>query len=97
MNTTPLYPIVYAELHTPKTAEARGFFAGLFGWEMKLHDALDNTEILPGGGPEAGLMGLTPHDERPPWITYFGVPDVEAAALVLGARFVQAGGAPDLR
>ncbi len=88
MNTSPLHPIVYAELHTPKTAEARDFYAGLFGWEMKHHAELDYTEIQPGGGPGAGLMGLTPHDERPSWITYFGVPDVEAAvarALGLGA------------
>lgn len=88
MNATPLHPIVYAELHTPKTAEARGFYAGLFSWEMKLHTDFDYTEIQPGGGPEAGLMGLTPHDERPAWITYFGVPDLDAAvarAVGLGA------------
>lgn len=88
MNATPRHPIVYAELHTPKTAEARSFYAGLFGWEMKIHTEFDYTEIQPGGGPEAGLMGLTPHDERPSWVTYFGVPDVEAAverAVGLGA------------
>lgn len=88
MSTTPLHPIVYAELHTPRTAEDRGFYAGLFGWEMKLHAEHDYTEIQPGSGPEAGLMGLAPHDERPSWITYFGVPDVEAAvarAVGLGA------------
>lgn len=88
MSETTLHPIVYAELHTPKTAEARGFYAGLFGWEMKLHEELDYTEIQPGCGPEAGLMGLTPHDERPAWITYFGVADLDAAvarAVGLGA------------
>lgn len=88
MTAAPLHPIVYAELHTPRTAEARAFYAGLFGWPMKLHTGFDYAEIQTGSGPEAGLMGLTPHDERPAWITYFGVPELDAAverAVALGA------------
>ena len=82
------HPIVYAELHTPKTAAARDFYTGLFGWEMKLHREFDYAEIKTGEGPEAGLMGLTPHDAGPAWVTYFGVADLDAAvarAVELGA------------
>ncbi len=83
------HPIVYAELHTPQPAAARDFYAQLFGWEMTFHEQHDYTSIRPGEGPEAGLMGLTPHDEgRPQWVTYVGVPDADAAAaraVALGA------------
>lgn len=83
------HPIVYAELHTPKTSAARDFYRDLFGWQMKVHAEFDYTEIQPGAGPEAGLMGLTPVDgDRPAWITYVGVPDLDAAAakaVALGA------------
>ena len=88
MTGPTLHPIVYAELHTPRTADARAFYTGLFGWEMKLHTEFDYAEIQTGSGPEAGRMGLTPHDDRPAWITYFGVPELDAAvarAVGLGA------------
>ena len=75
------HPIVYAELHTSKPSAAREFYRELFGWGMKHHPDLDYTEIQPGEGPEGGLMGLTPVDgDRPLWVTYVGVPDVEASA-----------------
>ena len=83
------HPIVYAELHTTRPAAARDFYSRLFGWETKHYPEHDYTSILPGEGPEAGLMGLTPHDEgRPQWVTYVGVADVDetsARAVALGA------------
>jgi predicted enzyme related to lactoylglutathione lyase len=83
-------PICYAELHTAAPAEARRFYADLFGWEMNHHAEGDYTEIKTGdGGPEAGLMGVTPHDATPQWVTYVAVPDVDAAAaraIELGAK-----------
>ncbi len=56
---------------------------------MSHHAEMDYTEIRAGGGPEAGLMGLTPHDAAPQWVTYVAVPDVDAAAaraVALGAK-----------
>ena len=83
-------PICYAELHTQAPAEARRFYTDLFGWEMKHHAEVDYTEIKTGdGGPEAGLMGVTPEDAAPQWVTYVAVPDVDEAAaraVTLGAR-----------
>ncbi len=82
------HPIVYAELHTPRPAACREFYSRLFGWEMKHHEAVDYTEVDTGEGPGAGVMGLAPHDGgRPQWVTYVGVPDVDAAA----ARAVELG------
>jgi predicted enzyme related to lactoylglutathione lyase len=82
------HPIVYAELHTTQPAASRDFYAKLFGWEMKHHEALDYTEVGTGEGPGAGLMGLAPQDGgRPAWVTYVGVQDVGAAA----ARAVELG------
>ncbi|KAA0253504.1 VOC family protein [Acidobacteria bacterium ACD] len=83
------HPICYAELHTTAPSVAREFYRSLFGWGMKHHAELDYTEIRPGEGPEGGLMGLAPADfDRPLWVTYVGVEDVEAAsakAVSLGA------------
>lgn len=84
------HPIVYAELHTQAPAEARRFYAALFGWGMTHHAESEYTEIQPGaGGAEAGLMAVTPHDAAPQWVTYVGVPDLDAAvarAQELGAK-----------
>ena len=81
--------ICYAELHTPAPAEARRFYAALFGWEMKHHAEMDYTEIKAPGGPEAGLMAVTPEDAAPQWVTYVGVGDIDASlarAVELGAK-----------
>jgi uncharacterized protein len=76
------HPIVYAELHTSNPGKARDFYKDLFGWGMKVHTEFDYTEVQPGSGPEAEMMGLTPHDgDRPQWVTYVGVPDLDVAAV----------------
>jgi len=89
MTHPTLHPIVYAELHTSQPAAAREFYRRLFGWQMNHHPEFDYTEIVPGEGPGAGLMGLTPHDSGPAWVTYVGVADLDAAAaraVELGAK-----------
>jgi uncharacterized protein len=87
------HPFVYAELHTADPAAARKFYAELFGWGMRHHETPGPggayTEIQPGEGPEAGLMGRTPFDgSRSHWLPYIRVADLGAAtqrAVALGA------------
>ncbi len=86
------HPFVYAELHTSSPEAAKKFYADLFGWGMKHHDTPGGayTEIQPGEGPEAGLMGQSPFDDgRSHWLPYIRVAELNAAtdrAVALGAK-----------
>ena len=86
------HPFVYTELHTSNPDAARKFYADLFGWAMRHHDLPNGayTEIMPGEGPEAGLMGNVPFDDgRSHWLPYIRVPELGAAtdrAVALGAK-----------
>src|SRR6185295_13395076 len=91
-NLTMAHPFVYTALHTSNPDAARKFYADLFGWAMRHHDLPNGayTEIMPGEGPEAGLMGNVPFDEgRSHWLPYIRVPELGPAterAVALGAK-----------
>ena len=86
------HPFVYVELHSSSPEAAKQFYADLFGWGMRHHDNPNGgyTEIQPGEGPEAGLMGQTPFDDgRSHWLPYIRVEELGAAtdrAVALGAK-----------
>jgi predicted enzyme related to lactoylglutathione lyase len=86
------HPFVYAELHTTHPAAAKRFYTDLFGWSVLDHDTPGGqyTEIHPGEGPEAGLMGSVAFDQgRSHWLPYIQVAALDEAAekaVKLGAK-----------
>lgn len=81
------------ELHSRDTAEAREFYAAVFGWQSAAQDmgGVDYTIFEVGGAPVAGMVQAA--DEVPPegpshWLVYFAVEscdDACAKATELGA------------
>ncbi len=86
--------MIFVELVTPDLASAKRFYGGLFGWTFRDIDASGTAyaEAMLAGRPVAGLLQKAlPADEhrRPAWLSYFSVPDVDAAtqtALQHGAK-----------
>ncbi len=77
---------VWYELITADMAAARAFYASVVGWEMR--DAsmpgMDYTLCSTARGSVCGLVNVAaeagPAGEKPCWIGYVGVDDVDAAA-----------------
>lgn len=89
--------MAWHELYTRGAAEARDFYAAVFGLEPKRLDApgmeywtLHKGELAAGGVME--MAGRLPDEMPPHWNTYFAVADVDAAAgkvQTLGGKIVQ--------
>ena len=82
-------PVVHLELHTGDLARASAFYGALCGWRAERvasYTALDLGDGIGGGVVECGT-------ERPLWLPYVEVADVEAAtarAEELGASVLLA-------
>lgn len=89
---------VWHELTTNDPDAAARFYPGLTGWKVEAWDQNPAYRLWTmNGEPMGGLMAL-PEDARrsgapPSWLTYIGVPDVDAStrqATSLGARVIVA-------
>lgn len=73
----------WVDLTTSDPEGARGFYSGLFGWELEVGppEAMNYTQARIGGLPVAGLGGEPKPDELPvAWTTYFATDDVDGTA-----------------
>lgn len=91
---TPGAP-VWHELVTYEAAVVLKFYRALFGYESKAAGTVDTDTITlhVDGRPVAAIRGAGPALERPHWMTYFEVADVDAAArrvTELGGRVLGA-------
>src|SRR5207247_2376254 len=85
---------VWHELMTTDPDAAARFYPAVTGWKVQTweHNPAYRLWTM-GGAPMAGLMALPDHSRRmgtpPAWLSYVGVPDVDATvrqATSLGAR-----------
>jgi len=85
---------VWYELMTTDPDAAARFYPAVTGWKVQTweHNPAYRLWTM-GGAPMAGLMALPDHSRRmgtpPAWLSYVGVPDVDATvrqATSLGAR-----------
>ena len=87
---------IWADLATPNLAGSKKFYSGMFGWTFRdIHTGKTDYSIaLLGGQPVGGLIHRdAPPDklQRPAWLTFLAVGDVDAAkrvALAHGATVV---------
>lgn len=75
---------LWHELLTTDPDAASRFYGAVAGWETIRWDQDSSYRLLATGGvPMAGLLSLAPEDRArgasPHWLTYIGVPDVDAA------------------
>lgn len=72
------------ELGTSDLDAARGFYAGVLGWEIADAGMKDFAYLLArsGGDPVAGMMSLEEQEFAPPpnWVIYFAVDDCDRTA-----------------
>jgi uncharacterized protein len=72
------------ELATRDTAAAAKFYAGLFGWDPKVHGMgpTEYAEFMDGERAAGGMMQMTAEwgDIPPHWMVYFAVTDPDAVA-----------------
>lgn len=86
-------PVVHFEVAGVDAGRLREYYAGLFGWEYEVGDAVTEEVSRPGeygfvtnAGLNGGVCGFAPRV-----LFYVGVPDVEAAlrtAELLGGKRV---------
>ncbi|MBP2334228.1 putative enzyme related to lactoylglutathione lyase [Saccharothrix coeruleofusca] len=79
------------ELATRDLAGASAFYRDVFGLEPQPEPGMRYSRLALGGHPVAGVFGMDaeiPPEIPPHWMTYFAVPDAEAAA----ARAAELGG-----
>jgi len=87
----------YLELHSTAPDEARRFYTQLFGWKtvdkpVPAEPPFVYTEIMPEGGPPAGLRPNFQPGAPSHWLAYVNVPNLEVAtqkARELGAKVVR--------
>ncbi|MFF5262086.1 VOC family protein [Actinomadura viridis] len=79
----------WVELYSPDVEASKTFYKGLFGWDsytVTIPDMGDYEMFTVGGatGPEvAGMAPLADETERPGWICYFRVTDVDTSLEVV--------------
>jgi predicted enzyme related to lactoylglutathione lyase len=84
--------VVWHDLNTRDTAEAKAFYGGVFGWEVRSREMAGREHHFFYLGEEGFgcLVGQDPKDPMPPhWAAYVHVDDLDAAV----ARTKRAGGA----
>jgi predicted enzyme related to lactoylglutathione lyase len=88
MSSLDINRVVHLELHTPELAQARALYAELFGWRAeRVHTANGSYLALALGAALGGGLVDCPI-ERPLWLPYVEVRDIErelARALAAGA------------
>ena len=90
---TPGRP-VWHDLVTSDLAAAKRFYGGLFGWAFQEFDVREGRYALAslGGMPVGGILQPAAREVNvSQWVTYFSVPDVDAATRTgtdAGARVV---------
>lgn len=67
--------LCWNELMTNDIEGARKFYAGLFGWEMKVSP--EYTELHAGGRGIGGIIDKMPPGVRPNWVPYIQVDDAD--------------------
>ncbi|MFI9201747.1 VOC family protein [Streptomyces sp. NPDC053048] len=85
---------VWHELVTYEAPVMLKFYRALFGYETKAAGSVDSDTITlhADGRPVAAIRGKGDTSQRPHWLTYFEVADVDAAArrvTELGGRVLQ--------
>jgi uncharacterized protein len=83
--------LIWAELVTPDLANAKRFYAGVFGWTFQdIHTGRGGYSVaLLDGVPIAGLVQRQlPHGRQvqPAWLTFLSVADFDAAAHAITAH-----------
>jgi predicted enzyme related to lactoylglutathione lyase len=81
-------PFVHVELQTQDPAKARGFYKGLFDWELQDVPGMDYTMINVGQGTGGGIMKNPMPGAPSHWLAYVQVDDLTtstAKAKSLGA------------
>ena len=89
--SSPHGSFAWYELMTPDTTAAAAFYSAVVGWTPRDsgQPGMDYTLFLAGDTGVAGMMTLPPGADRPAWLGYVSVDDVDAYA----ARLTKAGGA----
>ncbi|MEV0412531.1 VOC family protein [Streptomyces sp. NPDC050448] len=103
--------LVWAELHVPDPTAAVTFYNGVFGWRSQEMEAPGMTyrvlSIKDGDQQQASFGGIAPMGdgagsgvEKPRWVPYFNVPDVDATVSAVsgngGSVLMPAADVPDV-
>ena len=79
--------IRWNELSTTDPDAAIAFYTGLFGWTqegaMPMGEMGDYSFLQQGGTPIGAVMRTPPAMERPAWVYYIGVDDIDRAAAAV--------------
>jgi uncharacterized protein len=84
-------PFVHVELQTQDPDKAKGFYKGLFSWELEPAPGMDYTMIKVGEGTGGGIMKSPMPGAPSQWLSYVLVDDVAkstAKAKSLGGKIV---------
>lgn len=84
-------PFVHVELQTQDPTKAKGFYKGLFDWELQDMPGMDYTMVGVGQGTGGGIMKHPVPGAPSAWLSYVAVEDVAKAtakAKSLGASIV---------
>lgn len=89
--------LVWNELVTHDTSAVEKFYSAVFGYgtEPDSSGSADSLTLYLAGKPIAGIRGVgnsLPRERGPHWLTYFAVPDTDAAAqqvIALGGHVVR--------
>jgi hypothetical protein len=74
---------LWHELHTPDPKKATGFYGKLLGWktrEMRMDGGHPYTLIVQNGKDSGGITNFMAPGEKPHWLVYVVVDNVDAAA-----------------
>ncbi len=78
MNRGAPNPVVHLELHTGDLRSAVAFYGGLLGWRPeRIHAGSGSYLALSMGERVGGGVVQCPAAERPLWLPYVEVPDLE--------------------
>ncbi len=104
--------LVWVELHVPDPAAAIGFYQGVFGWRSQEMEAPGMTyrvlSVEEGDQQQGSFGGVAPMGggaggggvERPRWVPYFNVADVDATVSAAqgagGSVIMPAADVPDV-
>jgi len=77
-------PFIHIELQTQDLAEAKAFYATLFGWRLDDLPGLRYTMIEVGEGTGGGMMQAK-GDGRSHWIPFIAVSDVQGTTRRVAA------------
>ena len=76
----PVGQFIWEEMMAKDPAAAAGYYAELFGWksqEMDMGEMGTYRIQMRGETPEAGIMAMPPGADKPSWLSYVHVEDVD--------------------